>query len=155
MSSGIAGTSGVLQGVPGRPAGSDAAEAGRLGDAERGVQLALAGDELLGLGQVAVSRLEVALPDLAELGPDRAPGLTKSGLGETDVATQPALASFEAGSRQRWQTIAKNARSTPSVKRHRAAAASVGDTADSAPRLALAPPRRLEVAPPAVGFCLC
>src|SRR6266508_6804313 len=68
--------------------GADAAEAGRLGDAERVVELALAVGELARLGEVAVCRSEVALADLAELGADRAPGLAAAGLGEPDEHEQ-------------------------------------------------------------------
>lgn len=71
-----------LRGLPRR--GGDAGEAGRLGDAERGVQLALAAGELAGLAEVAVLGLEVALANLAGRGADRAPGLVGAGLGEAD-----------------------------------------------------------------------
>ncbi len=48
--------------------GGNAAEAGRLGDAEGAVEVALAGGEFAGLGEVALCGLEVALPDLVALG---------------------------------------------------------------------------------------
>ena len=41
--------------------GGDAAEAGWFGDCEGGVQVALAGGELAGLGEVAVCRSEAAV----------------------------------------------------------------------------------------------
>ena len=64
--------------------GGDAAEAGRFGGTERGVQFALAAGELAGLDEVALGGVEVALPDLGELGADRAPGLAGASLGEPD-----------------------------------------------------------------------
>ena len=57
---------------------------GGWGDPERDVEVALAEAELAGWGEVAVCGAEVALPDLAQLCPDRAPGLLGAGLGEAD-----------------------------------------------------------------------
>ena len=64
--------------------GGDPAEAGWFGDVERGVEVALTGGELAGLGELALAGAEVALADLAELGADRAPGGAASGFGEPD-----------------------------------------------------------------------
>jgi hypothetical protein len=68
----------------GRGGGCDATEPGRFGDAELGVEVALAEGELAGLAEFAACGAEVALADLTELSADRAPGGAGAGLGEAD-----------------------------------------------------------------------
>jgi hypothetical protein len=78
----LCGLGGVCLRLCGR-CGADSAEAGRLGDAEVAVQLALTHGEFARLRELAVAGAEVALADLAERGADRAPGGVGARLGDS------------------------------------------------------------------------